>query len=173
MSIVLAIAAAILAVFGLTVFRGAPYVPSRKKDVAKVFGDVYELGPDDTLIDIGSGDGRICMAAYQYGAEAIGYEINPFLVLISMWRARKMPGVSFRWRDFWHVQAPQSTTIVYTFGDGRDIERMATWVETQATRLGRPLYFLSYGFTLQSRKAVKRNQMYFLYRIQPLQPDKA
>lgn len=36
-----------------------------------------------TLVDLGSGDGRIVVAAAQQGHHAIGYEFNPWLVLYS------------------------------------------------------------------------------------------
>jgi precorrin-6B methylase 2 len=39
--------------------------------------ELAELGPDDTLYDLGSGDGRIViMAAQKYGARAVGVEIR-------------------------------------------------------------------------------------------------
>jgi ribosomal protein L11 methylase PrmA len=35
---------------------------------------------DDTVFDLGSGDGRIVIAAGKLGAKAVGYEIDPLLV---------------------------------------------------------------------------------------------
>lgn len=157
----------VLAVFLLTVFRGAPYVPSRIKDVEQVFDELYPLKSTDTLVDIGSGDGKVCLAASRRGAKAIGYEINPFLVLIARWRARGNKRVTFRLADFWHVDLPRGVTIVYTFGDDRDIQRMADWVQKQATRLSQPIYFLSYAFEVSGHTLVERNSIYRLYEIKP------
>ena len=40
------------------------------------------VGPGDVLFDLGSGDGRILtMASKEFGAKAVGIEINPFLIL--------------------------------------------------------------------------------------------
>ena len=42
---------------------------------------IAEVGPEDRLIDLGSGDGRIVIrAAQKYGARATGIEIDPSLV---------------------------------------------------------------------------------------------
>lgn len=157
----------ILAVFLLTVFRGAPYVPSRSRDIERAFDELYPLKNTDTLVDIGSGDGRVCLDAAKRGARAIGYEINPFLVLLSRWRARGMSRVKFLLADFWSVELPSGVTVVYTFGDARDIQKMADWVAAQADRLSKPIHFLSYAFEVQGRTPLKRNSIYFLYEIKP------
>lgn len=157
----------VVAVFLLTAFRGAPYVPSRSKDIERAFDELYTLKPTDTLVDIGSGDGKVCLAAASRGARSIGYEINPFLVLLARWRARGVDRVSFRLADFWRVKLPHEVTVVYTFGDARDIQRMADWVERQASRLSQPIYFLSYAFEVRGHTLVKKNSIYYLYEIKP------
>lgn len=164
--------AVVVGVFLLTVLRGAPYVPSHKKDVEGVFDKLYELSSDDLLVDIGSGDGKVCLAAARHGARAVGYEINPMLVLVARLRARNNPSVRFLLRDFWVSRLPSDTTVVYTFGDGRDIARMANYVEGEATRLGRPLHFLSYAFEVPGREAVGHTSSTYLYKLLPLQASK-
>src|SRR3989339_229728 len=53
----------------------APYVPMWKKDVQRAL-DLAKIKPNETLYDLGSGDGRIIIeAARAYGAKAIGFEI--------------------------------------------------------------------------------------------------
>lgn len=163
----------ILAIFLLTVLRGAPYVPSRRRDIDRAFGELYRLQPNDVFVDLGSGDGKVCLAAAEHGARAIGYEINPILVLISRWRAQGKKGVQFLLRDFWRSKLPTSVTVVYIFGDGRDITKMVDWVEAQATRLKHPIYVLSYAFEVPSRVLTARNDAHFLYEIKPtLQTEK-
>jgi hypothetical protein len=48
-----------------------------------------ELKPDDRLADLGSGDGRIVMAAARRGAFARGFEIDGALVALSQQRAER------------------------------------------------------------------------------------
>lgn len=60
-----------------TSFVGAPWVPTSMKTVHKMLR-LAEVGPDDTVYDLGCGDGRtIITAARRYGARAVGIEIDP------------------------------------------------------------------------------------------------
>jgi hypothetical protein len=62
--------------------------------------DLAEVGPDDFLIDLGSGDGRIVITAAQMrGARGFGVELDPKLVEASNAAARNV-GVAERVRFF-------------------------------------------------------------------------
>ena len=157
--------------FGLVVFRGAPYVPTRKRDLEAAFTDLYPLGESDVLVDIGSGDGIVLRQAAKQGARSIGYELNPVLVLISKLLARPYgPLITIRLADFWLVQLPPEVTIVYTFGESRDIRKMYNKVVQDATKLHKTVYFMSYGFAVPGVKPTSRNYAAFLYKVSPLQP---
>jgi outer membrane protein assembly factor BamB/precorrin-6B methylase 2 len=57
---------------------------STPRDVVAKMLELAELDADSVLCDLGSGDGRIAIAAArQYGCQAIGYEIDPRLVELS------------------------------------------------------------------------------------------
>jgi SAM-dependent methyltransferase len=50
--------------------------------------DMAGVGPDDYVIDLGSGDGRIVIqAALKYGAKGVGIEYNPDMVAVSREKA--------------------------------------------------------------------------------------
>lgn len=57
----------------------APYVASPSR-VVDMMLDMARLRPGETLYDLGSGDGRILIAAANRQVQAIGIEINPKLV---------------------------------------------------------------------------------------------
>src|SRR5690606_34722405 len=65
----------------------APYVPTVEEDVELML-DVAEVRRDDYVIDLGSGDGRIVIAAARRGARAHGVEIEPELVELARRNAR-------------------------------------------------------------------------------------
>ena len=163
----------VVLLFGFTAFRGAPYVPSKKKDIARAFDELYELSAKDTLVDIGSGDGIVLRETARRGANAVGYELNPLLVFVSRWLSRRQPNVTIHLADFWHVQLPDETTVTYTFGESRDIEKIARKVAAEAARLNKRLYFISYGFRLEGLKPQKTAGAHHLYRFDPLQSVKA
>lgn len=58
----------------------APYVPTPQEVVNRML-ELAQVGKDDMVYDLGSGDGRIVLtAAKNYGARAVGFEIDPVLV---------------------------------------------------------------------------------------------
>ena len=57
-----------------------PYVPTPQVVVNRML-ELAQIKPGETVIDLGSGDGRIMIAAAQkYGARGFGVELNPRLV---------------------------------------------------------------------------------------------
>lgn len=56
--------------------RDVPYVPTPDEVVEKML-DAADVGPGDYVIDLGSGDGRIVIAAAKRGAFAHGVDIDP------------------------------------------------------------------------------------------------
>ena len=73
-----------------------PYVPTPRPVVAAML-DMAELGPDDYLIDLGSGDGRIAIEAARRGARALGVDIDPNRVREAI-AAAQLAGVEARAR---------------------------------------------------------------------------
>lgn len=159
----------IVVLFGGTAFWGAPYVPSKRGEVERAFDELYPLGPDDTLVDIGSGDGIILRLAAKRGARAVGYEINPILAVLSRWLSRDDPLVKVYLASFWNAELPQDTTVVYTFGDSRDITKMVKKAEDTATRLRRSIFFMSYAIEVPGVEPIKKVGAHYLYEVPPLQ----
>lgn len=69
--------------------KGAPFVPSEKRKV-RIMLELARIKPGETVIDLGSGDGKIIIEAAKKGARAVGVEINPFLVWFSRWRVKRL-----------------------------------------------------------------------------------
>jgi precorrin-6B methylase 2 len=70
------------------------WVPTQD-DLIQAMLDIARVTPKDLVMDLGSGDGRIVIAAAARGAHAIGIEYNPDLVKLSQKNAEKL-GVSDR-----------------------------------------------------------------------------
>jgi len=163
---------AVIVLVGFVAFFGAPYVPSQKKYIRRAF-DHFGIGPSDTVVDIGSGDGVVLRVAATYGALAVGYEIHPVLVVISRMLSRRNPRITTRLTNAWHAALPDSTTFVYAFSVSRDEEKLTKLVEREANRLGRPLKLLCLGSPFSARTADETFEAYYLYIFQPLQLKKA
>lgn len=160
----------IVVVFGFVVFFGAPYIPSHKKQVNRALTELYHLEPTDVLVDVGSGDGVVLRVAARYGAKAVGYEINPILVIISRLLARPFgKKIEIHLADFWRAPLPDATTVVYAFSVSRDTAKMTKKLQTEANRLGRPLSLIMYGISLPGREPLHRVGAHALYTFSPLQ----
>ena len=160
---------ALVLTFGIVVFRGAPYVPSRRRYIKQAFTELYRLGSNDVLVDVGSGDGIVLRIASEYGARAIGLELNPVLVLISRLLSRGDKKVRVSLADFWLTPLPDETTVVYAFMVTRDIKKIIKKMQSEADRLGRPIGFITYGNRLPGRQYDRALVGYALYTFVPLQ----
>jgi len=91
-----------------------PYVPSPQSVVADML-KVADVGPDDFIIDLGSGDGRIVLtAAKVFGARGFGVEIKDDLVHKAN-QAAKAEGladrVKFVKQDLFKTDISQATVL--------------------------------------------------------------
>jgi hypothetical protein len=89
------------------------WVPTPDGLVEKML-DMAGVTADDYLIDLGSGDGRMVIAAARRGARALGVEYNPDMVDLSKANAAKA-GVSnrasFKKGDLFEADLSQATVI--------------------------------------------------------------
>ena len=70
-------------VFIFDLFLELPYVGTRRSRI-KTIMELANIRDGETLVDLGSGDGRLLIEAAKRGAHAIGYEINPFLIFVTI-----------------------------------------------------------------------------------------
>ncbi len=159
--------------FSLVVLRGAPYVPSLGKTLAPAFLELYRLGPSDVLVDVGSGDGVVLRHASRLGAQAVGYEINPILVLVSRLLSWGDPRVRVVFTDFWFSKLPADTTVVYVFTVTRDVAKMVRFLQQEVNRIGHPISVISLGFELNGVDLTARHGAHNLYLLKPLQTNQA
>jgi SAM-dependent methyltransferase len=91
-----------------------PYVPSTELNVDEMLR-LANVQPKDVVYDLGSGDGRIVIAAARdWGARGVGIEIDPKLVAESRERAARegvADRVSFRQDDVLKAQMGDATVV--------------------------------------------------------------
>jgi len=159
--------------FGFVVFIGSPYVPSQKKYIRQAFVKLYKISKNDVLVDIGSGDGVVLREAAKLGARALGYEINPLLIIISRILSAKFKNVKIHLVDFWYIKIPVDTTVIYIFSVTRDINKITKLLQKEINRINKPVHLISFAGKFNHFKLVKSVGPYDLYLINPLQQDKA
>ncbi|XP_076054665.1 ATP synthase subunit C lysine N-methyltransferase isoform X2 [Oratosquilla oratoria] len=129
-----------------------PYVPATTRQVQNVLQGLR--GSSGSLIDLGSGDGRIVIAAAKEGRfRSVGVELNPWLVWYSRWKAwREGVGssTSFVTKDLWTLHLAQYHNVVI-FG----VEEMMVDLEAKLDKeLSEGGHIVACRFPLPSWKPV-------------------
>lgn len=83
--------------------------------VVRAMLELADVGPQDVVYDLGSGDGRIpIMAANEFGARGVGIEIDPALVARAQANAREAgveDKVEFRLGDMYAADVRPATVV--------------------------------------------------------------
>ena len=154
------VAIAIVFIFGLVVFFGAPYLPTLKPQIDTAL-DLMDLKPGQLMLEIGSGDGSVMIAAAQRGWKVVGYEINPILCLITWLRTRKVrQNVKIIWGDAWQKDWPEADGI-YIFGLDKLMPKLHKKVMRTQTK---PVKLVSFAFRLPQIAPVRSKDGVFLYQ---------
>ena len=161
MTVVLIIALVLVIMFGGVLLFGAPYLPTLKKQNSDIF-KLLELKPGQTLYELGSGDGRVLREAARLGIKAVGFEINPLLVIYAKlrnWPYRQLTRT--HWRNFWHVSVAPADGI-YTFLLERYMPKLDKKI---AQEIIKPTKVVSFAFAFPNRKPLKRQTGLSLYEF--------
>lgn len=156
--LMLAVIIVVLA-FGIVLFVGPPYVPTLGKQVQTAL-DLLDLKPGQTLLELGSGDGKVARAAAQRGLHVVGVELNPFLVIVARircWRYRSQ--VKIVWDDMWKARWPQADGI-FTFLLQRQMVRLDKRITIWHTK---PVKLASFAFFIPDKPPVSKFNGIFLY----------
>ncbi len=153
---------ALILLFGLVVFVGAPYLPTLKKQSEEAL-KLLDLKPGQTMLELGCGDGRVLRAAAQKGIRSIGYELNPILVIIAKivtWKHRK--NVQIIWGNYWLKKWPEADGI-YVFLLDKYMKKLdKKIIQSQTT----PTTLASYTFKVPGKKPAIQSNGIFLYRYE-------
>ena len=103
----------------------APYVASPEMIVEEMLR-LADVGKEDVVYDLGSGDGRIViMAASMYGARGIGFELDGDLVRLANENARRAGVahlVEFRQQDVLTVDLSPATVVTIYLGQEANLK---------------------------------------------------
>lgn len=119
--VILALIFLVLMIFFMLPFLfGAPYDISRKESLENIV-KLTDPKPGDKIAELGSGDGRVCIALAlnnpkpQRDLIIHGYEINPFLVIISRRKIKKLHlqnKIKIYWRNFWNINLSKYNKVI-------------------------------------------------------------
>lgn len=92
---------------------GSPYLPSEDQRVEEII-KLAQVKGGEKVADLGSGNGKLVIALAKAGAEAHGFEINPFLVFYSrclIKRANLSQKAFIHWQNFYQTDLSSFSLI--------------------------------------------------------------
>lgn len=147
--------------FSFVLFVGPPYLPTLQKQKSVAL-DLLNLKPGDTLLELGSGDGRVMLAAASRGLKVIGIELNPVLVLVSLFVTRKYrKQIRVIWGTYWGVPWPRAEGV-FAFMLPRYMarlnERIIKWLPP-----GKTVKLASFAFSIPDKEPMEKRDGVYLY----------
>ncbi|HSX18545.1 MAG TPA: 50S ribosomal protein L11 methyltransferase [Candidatus Saccharimonadales bacterium] len=116
------------------IFLELPYVGANRKRIKTII-DFSQIKKGDRVIDLGSGDGRLLIASAKEGAIATGYEINPFLLLLSHLKIRfaKTKKAQVKKESLWNAPL-KSADIIFVYALRKSMKKFEEFVYKNAKR---------------------------------------
>lgn len=146
--------------YALSLPFGAPYIPSLKKQRENAV-DLLNLKKGQIFVDLGSGDGSTLAYAASKGLSAVGYEINPFLVIFSWLRTRRFGRrVKIKWQNFWNADLSNADGV-FVFLIGHYMKKLDKLLLKNSK--GHQLKVVSNAFQVPGKKHIKKTGSLFLY----------
>jgi ribosomal protein L11 methylase PrmA len=147
----------------LIFFWGAIYLPTKKETIKKMI-ELAKIKPGDRAVDLGAGDGRLVIALAKAGAEAHGYEINPFLVFLAklnIYRAGLKNKAFIHFKNFWEEDL-SDFDIVVVFGISHIMKKLEAKIEKEL-KVGTRI--ISNSFSFPGWSASKKEDGVYLYKF--------
>lgn len=148
--------------FGGVLLVGAPYLPTLSRQVETAL-DLLDLKSGQTLLELGCGDGKVLVAAARRGLQVVGYELNPFLVVVARvrtWRYRRQ--VRVVWGDFWRADWPAAEGVFVFL-----LDKFMPRLDRRLQAFNRPVRLVSFAFIIPGRQPVEQKDGLFLYEYAP------
>jgi SAM-dependent methyltransferase len=155
---------------GLPVLLGLPWVPSKGQRIRRAL-EMAGLRAGETLVDLGAGDGRVLIAAARdFGARAVGIEIEPVHCAIAwLWAIFAGVGrrVTIRCGDLFKVDL-KGADVVYLYVRARHAARVRKVLESEL-RQGARVVSIAVDLPGWEPNDVDMEELIFLYRFPPAQ----
>jgi SAM-dependent methyltransferase len=148
---------------------GLPPVPTKPERIQKAL-KLANLQPNETLYDLGAGDGRVLfIAARDFGAQAVGIEVGPIQCAL-IWLRAVASGfgskIQIRWANFYKANLSDAD-VVFVYATSKEIAKLAPHLETQLKR-GARVVSISADFPEWEPQEFADRELIFVYEMPPL-----
>jgi precorrin-6B methylase 2 len=150
-------------------FYGLPPVPTKPERIHKAL-KLANLQPEETLYDLGAGDGRVLfIAVREFGAQAVGIEVGPIQCAL-IWLRAIASGlgnqIQIRWANFYKANL-QEADVVFVYATSKEVIKLASHLERQMKK-GARLVSISADFPEWEPSAFDEHALIFMYKMPPV-----
>src|SRR3989344_2464479 len=149
--------------FTIDTFLDLPYVAT-KRDKIETIIKLATIKKNETVVDLGSGDGRLLFAAAEKGAKAIGYELNPFLIALTLIHT-KLKGlgnqIEIEKKNMWKADL-KIADVIFVYSLKKSIKKFEDFVYKNATPGTRIVVNLH---SFPDKKPIKVKDGIYLYKV--------
>ena len=151
-------------------FYGLPLVPTKPDRVRRAL-KLVNLQPDETLYDLGAGDGRVLLiAAREFGAQAVGIEVGPVQCAL-IWLRLVASGVDGRAKirlgNFYKSNL-KDADVIFVYATSKEVARLELHLERQL-KPGARIVSISADFPNWEPLAYDDHDLIFVYQMPPKQ----
>ncbi|OGM28452.1 hypothetical protein A2801_00850 [Candidatus Woesebacteria bacterium RIFCSPHIGHO2_01_FULL_41_10] len=149
--------------YAIDLFLDLPYVATQKHKIETII-KLASIKKGETVVDLGSGDGRLLFAAAKKGAKAVGYELNPFMIALTLIHT-KLKGLSNEvWverKSLWRADL-KVADVIFVYSLKKTIKKFEDFVYKNA-RPGTRVVVNLHPFP--NKKPVKSQNGIYLYKV--------
>ena len=160
----------ILAVFWILVpaLYGLPSTPTKPDRIRKAL-KLANLRPNETLYDLGAGDGRVVLiAAGEFGAKAVGIEVGPVQCAL-IWMRAIASGfgekIQVQWGNYLNADL-RDADVVFLYATSQEVLKLEPHLEKQLKQ-GARVVSISADFHEWEPSNFDEHDLIFVYKMPP------
>ena len=147
---------------------GLPSIPTKPDRIRKAL-KLVKLQPDETLYDLGAGDGRVLLiAAGEFGAKAVGIEVGPIQCGV-IWLRALASGFSdkiqVQWGNYLNADL-HDADVVFLYATSQEVLKVAPHLEKQLKQ-GARVISISADFHEWEPSDFDEHDLIFVYEMPP------
>ena len=147
---------------------GLPSIPTKPDRIRKAL-KLADLQPDETLYDLGAGDGRVLLiAAGEFGARAVGIEVGPVQCAL-IWLRSLASGFSDRIQvqlgNYFNADLHEAD-VVFIYATSQEVLKVAPLLE-KGLRQGARVVSISADFHEWEPSNFDEHELIFVYDMPP------
>ena len=149
-------------------FYGLPSIPTKPDRIRNAL-KMANLQPNETLYDLGAGDGRVLLiAASEFGSKAVGIEVGPIQCAF-IWLRSIANGlgekIQVQWGNYLNADL-SSADVVFIYATSREVLKLTPHLEVQLKH-GARVVSISADFHEWEPSDFDEHDLIFVYEMPP------